>query len=413
MSVTYEFKVNIDASEFDTFVNNHPLASMFQLSTWASLKPAWSNFTCGVYSNHKLVGCALVLVRSQYGLKMAYAPRGPLLDYNNANLVSFFFTQLKYYCSKNGISTLIFDPNVIVNRVSVNDKETADSFDASNVLTIISKCGAHFRGFTKSIEDTTLPRYQLSYDLMAHEDIIDGLPRKTKEKVNHYLDKGLTIRESKDAQLFHQLIEYTEKRKGIALRNADYFNDLLTAYPKSTILIAQINCDEVIDNLMTLKESYEEKIELYKETAPKKCRQWETQINRLTKEVDETTQLKNSNGNIVDVSALLVVCAQQTCELLYSGLNEQYRKYHPAYALRYKAMLWAKQQGCTRFNFGGVEGTLDDGLYTFKASFNPDIDVYIGEFILPCKLSNIVFEKGLPLLRKYRDKKIAAQKKSK
>ena len=51
-----------------------------------------------------------------------------------------------------------------------------------------------------------------------------------------------------------------------------------------------------------------------------------------------------------------------------------------------------KANGCTSFNFGRVEGSLDDGLFTFKSSFDPEIDVFIGEFILSCKWSNI-FEK--------------------
>ena len=117
-------------------------------------------------------------------------------------------------------------------------------------------------------------------------------------------------------------------------------------------------------------------------------------------------------GEIIDASALLLVSDGSTCELLYSGLNEDFRKYHPAYTLRYKAMEWAKANGCTSFNFGGVEGSLDDGLFTFKSSFDPEIDVFIGEFILSCKWSNIIFEKGLPFIRKIRDKQISRHKKN-
>lgn len=412
MASCYEFVVNIDSDTYNEFVYHHPLKSIHQCANWANMKPNWQSFNCGLKENGKLVASALVLVRSQYGLKMAYIPRGPLMDYRNKGQVKAMLQNLRLYCANNGISTVIFDPNLIVNTVSIKDKASVDDFDMSGYLSTIM-CGkyVHHRGLTKSIEETTLPRYQLSF-VFDDLDLLMRLPRKTREKVTHYLDHGLTVRESKDCAKFYSLIEYTEKRKGIALRNEQYFHDLLENFTESTILIATVNLDDVISHLTQLKAEYVEKIGLYSETAPKKTKQWQSQVNRLDKEINESKALLQQYGSVVDVSALLLVSDGDTCELLYSGLNEDFRKYHPAYALRYKALEWAKANGCHSFNFGGVEGTLDDGLFTFKSSFDPSINVYAGEFILSCKWSNIIFEKGLPMLRKIRDKQISKEKKS-
>ena len=42
---------------------------------------------------------------------------------------------------------------------------------------------------------------------------------------------------------------------------------------------------------------------------------------------------------------LLLVHDGTTCELLYSGLNEKYRRYLAAYALRCRGIQWAFEQG--------------------------------------------------------------------
>ena len=410
MSGTIQFVTNISPKIYDDFVMHHPLRSMFQYRQWTVLKPAWTNFICGLIKDDHLIASALVLVRSQYGLKMAYCPRGPIMDYDDPNLVRLFLTNLRLYCHDQGISTLIFDPNLIVNTVSVKEKDKADCFDASAVLdTILDDHHIHFRGFTKDIEQTTLPRYNLAFDLSQDIDMV--LPKKTKEKIHHFDTHGLTITPTRDVNRFYQMVEYTEKRKGIALRNAEYFQLLLDQYPTSTILMATMDMDETITYLNELKVQYQQKLELYATSAPKKSRQWESQIKKLDEQIQSSEDLKQAYGTTIDVSGLLLVNDGKTCELLYSGMNEDFRKYHPAYALRYHALQWAKSQGCQWFNFGGVEGTLDDGLFTFKSSFNPSINVYIGEFVIACRSSNIIFEKGLPLLRKVRDKAISKSKK--
>lgn len=139
------------------------------------------------------------------------------------------------------------------------------------------------------------------------------------------------------------------------------------------------------------------------EKANKKRKQLEKQISDLDEEKAKLRQQAEEDGSDILVSALLLVHDGTTCELLYSGLNEKYRRYLAAYALRFRGIQWAFEQGCTRFNFGGVEGTLDDGLFTFKSSFVPKIDVYLGEFSLACKpLLYPIWTKLLPKVKEWR-----------
>lgn len=70
-------------------------------------------------------------------------------------------------------------------------------------------------------------------------------------------------------------------------------------------------------------------------------------------------------------------------EMLYAGMNDEFKKFYPQYSLYPKVFEDAFADGIIWANMGGVEGTLDDGLTKFKSNFNPSIEEYIGEFNIP------------------------------
>lgn len=72
-----------------------------------------------------------------------------------------------------------------------------------------------------------------------------------------------------------------------------------------------------------------------------------------------------------------------TCEMLYAGMDERFKKFMPQYKEYVENFNWAFDRGCLWSNMGGVEGSLDDGLTKFKDNFNPTINEMIGEFDIP------------------------------
>lgn len=73
---------------------------------------------------------------------------------------------------------------------------------------------------------------------------------------------------------------------------------------------------------------------------------------------------------------------------LYGASSNNFRDLLPNYFMIWQMMLYAKAQGCTSFDFGGVSG-MDDlpeeedeapGLYTFKKQWNANKVEKIGEF---------------------------------
>ncbi|MCF0232409.1 MAG: peptidoglycan bridge formation glycyltransferase FemA/FemB family protein, partial [Enterococcus sp.] len=97
----YTFKIGIPAEVHDTFVKNHPLCNLLQSSSWSKVKDNWGSEIVGVYEKDTLVASSLVLIKPlPAGFTMLYTPRGPVMDYTNERLVSYFMAELKKFGKK-------------------------------------------------------------------------------------------------------------------------------------------------------------------------------------------------------------------------------------------------------------------------------------------------------------------------
>ncbi|MDK2894294.1 MAG: hypothetical protein PWQ98_419, partial [Moorella sp. (in: firmicutes)] len=70
---------------------------------------------------------------------------------------------------------------------------------------------------------------------------------------------------------------------------------------------------------------------------------------------------------------------------LYGASSNRHRNVMPNYLLQWTMILWAREQGCTMYDFRGVPGDLDEknplyGLYRFKKGFNGTFTEFIGEY---------------------------------
>lgn len=382
----YQFIEKCSAKEMNDFCQDHSLNNIYQTSYWAHVKKDWKHEYVAVKERDKMVAAAMILFRKlPLNQTMAYIPRGPIMDYDNGELVKFTLDSIRSFCRKKHAIECKFDPNIVIGSYEISQKEEAQNAVDEALVALLTANGAIHHGYNLDLSEAVQPRFQCCYEMGENWD--SRLPKKTLEKINSSFKKGIQICDEgvEGAKHLAQMIAFTEKRKGIALRNEEYFSSMLNQFrDTSTVLVAKLNHDEVLESLYQKKKEYSDKLEEFKEGAPKKVKQFSKLLEDTEKEIEKVINQKNEDGTEVLVSALLLVHDGRTCELLYSGLNEKYRRYLSAYSLRYKAIEWAFNQGCSFFNFGGVEGSLEDGLFIFKSSFNPKVNVYIGEFDLSC-----------------------------
>lgn len=72
---------------------------------------------------------------------------------------------------------------------------------------------------------------------------------------------------------------------------------------------------------------------------------------------------------------------------IYGASSNQYRNVMPNYLLQWTMIQWAKENGCTMYDFRGVPGNLTEdnplyGLYRFKKGFGAEYVEFVGEYDL-------------------------------
>ena len=380
----YIFKTNIDAKTHDDFVKQSPLCNLLQSSNWAKIKDNWDSCITGVYQQDKLVASGLILIKHlPLSFTMMYIPRGPIMDYENKELVKFYLKELKKWAKTKHCLFISFDPAIKLREFDLDHKDKPDDQKALSIINNLQDNKAIYKGKTLKIEETIQPRFHMG--LYYTDDLNSHLPKSTIKSCKAAIKRHVNVKvaDHNEVEKFAKMIELTEKHKNVHLRNEEYFRKILDVYKEdATLYLADVNVN-------TYKKELEDSIKaandtLQNETATNNAKNKALQtIKNSEKELITINDLASKYPNDTIIAGGLMVGFGNTCEMLYAGRNDDFNSFRPQYYLYTKKIEHSFKQGYQYVNMGGIEGTLDDGLSKFKANFNPVIIEYVGEFDLP------------------------------
>ena len=402
----YSYKIGITAEEHDEFVKNSPQTNLLQSSDWAKIKDNWGNERLGVYQDQKLVAVASILIQPlPLGFTMLYIPRGPIMDYQNSELVAFMFQSIKTYAKSKRAVFAKFDPSLFL-RKGLIGQEAKDQEATLAIIQSLKECGVEWVGRTEDMGETIQPRFQAN--IYKEYFTEDQLSKSTKQAIRTARNKGVEVIFGGTELLdeFAALMKKTEARKGIHLRGKDYYEKLLTTYAgQSYITLSRIN---LAQRLASLKEQLEknqaEASRFNEKTKPGKIDNNRQEKERLEEEIQFLNQELKDGQEIVSLSGTLTLEFGGTSENVYAGMDENFRRYQPAILTWYETAQHAFDRGADWQNMGGVENHLDGGLYHFKSKFNPMIEEFVGEFNLPTSILYPLVNKAYQLRKKLRNK---------
>lgn len=402
----YSYKIGITAEEHDEFVKTSPQTNLLQSSDWAKIKDNWGNERLGVYQDHKLVAVASILIQPlPLGFTMLYIPRGPIMDYQNSELVAFMLQSIKTYAKSKRAVFAKFDPSLFL-RKGLIGQETSDQEATLAIIQSLKECGVEWVGRTEDMGETIQPRFQAN--IYKEYFTEDQLSKSTKQAIRTARNKGVEVIFGGTELLdeFAALMKKTEARKGIHLRGRDYYEKLLTTYAgQSYITLSRIN---LAQRLASLKEQLEknqaEASRFNEKTKPGKIDNNRQEKERLEEEIQFLHQELKAGQETVSLSGTLTLEFGGTSENVYAGMDENFRRYQPAILTWYETAQHAFDRGATWQNMGGVENQLDGGLYHFKSKFNPMIEEFVGEFNLPTSMLYPLVNKAYQLRKKLRNK---------
>lgn len=189
-------------------------------------------------------------------------------------------------------------------------------------------------GFSLSPHEIQPPR-TLSVDLQGNEDqILARMKQKTRYNIRLARRKGVVIRQTCDVDVFYQLMQVTGERDAFGVHSKAYYQRAMDLF-------------EPRGNCVMLCAEFEEQ----------------------------------------PLAALIVFAHGKRSWYFYGASSNEHRHLMPTYLLQWKAMQWAKAQGCSEYDLWGVpdedQETLeanflnrrDDlwGVYRFKRGFGGDL----------------------------------------
>ena len=381
----YRYQLGIPLSEYDGFVKEHPMVNLLQSSAWEKVKSDWNHERFGVYEGEKLLAVASILIKSlPLGYKMFYIPRGPILDYRDTELLKFVLQSIKSYARSKRAVFVTFDPSICLSQHLVN-QDKREYPENLAIVEILGQLGVKWSGRTIEMDDTIQPRIQAKIYKENFEE--DKLSKSTRQAIRTARNKGLEIQygglELLDS--FSELMKKTEKRKEIHLRNEAYYKKLLDNFKdKAYITLATLDVskrsqelEEQLAKNRALEETFTESTRTSKVEAQKKEKE------RLEEEIDFLQGYMNMGKSNIPLAATLSLEFGNTSVNLYAGMDDDFKRYNAPILTWYETARYAFERGMVWQNLGGVENSLNGGLYQFKEKFNPTIEEYLGEFTMP------------------------------
>ncbi len=219
-------------AEWDAFVADHPHGSFLQTTQWARLKNRfnWTSERVWVRKEGKLVAGAQILYRSAgfRMIKIGYIPHGPLVDWDNEELVQVLFGQIDRSIYQHRAGLLKIEPLLWQDDVSA---ETWQAYCSANDLI----CD------TDSIQP---PRTMLLDTSGSSDDIMASFRSKTRYNIRLAGRKDVTVREATSADMpaFNALMQTTGSRNDFGVHSPAYYQacyELFAERGDAVILLAE------------------------------------------------------------------------------------------------------------------------------------------------------------------------------
>jgi lipid II:glycine glycyltransferase (peptidoglycan interpeptide bridge formation enzyme) len=198
------------SSAWDDFVRQHPSGHFLQLSAWAALKTAhgWNAVLSTQTSDAGIASGAQILLRHlPAGIgAIAYAPRGPVVDWEDKALARAALDGAAATAKSAGAFALVFEPELLDGGLDLR---------GDNLI---------------PLDFSVQPPRTIWVDLAGDEAaVLARMKQKTRYNVGLARRKGVTVRPggAADSAAFGGLMRATAERDGFSIHPAAYYADAL------------------------------------------------------------------------------------------------------------------------------------------------------------------------------------------
>ena len=148
------------------------------------------------------------------------AQHGPIMDYSNTELVSFYFEQLKNYYSKN-LRVLCVRVNPFINEKYFNDieyiTENKDAIQVNRILNDLNYYAMNKDLFTNPTLSSRCIFSKTLNEEVTEANLLKNISQIARYTINRTIKEGVQVREidifnEEDAKIFDEINRDTENR---------------------------------------------------------------------------------------------------------------------------------------------------------------------------------------------------------
>lgn len=320
---------NLAVLEYESFVNGRQGVSFMQSLKWTAVKSNWNNEAVIVRDNKGgIVGTCLILIKETplFNRTLLYAPRGPVCDHSDREVMREIFSGIDSLSKKYGAFEFICDPPV-----SEKDK----NFAAAMKELGFSQKTERSKSKTETVQCRN--NYILDIGGKTSDEIMNGFRSDWRNRIRKAERKGVycKIMGAEGLEDFYPLMTATGKRDNFPIRSLGYFRRFMEGLGDNCkLFICYVNID----------------------------------------------------GKETPLSAAIGVNYSGVFTYVYGASSDENRNLYPNYLMQWTMIKYALEKDCKLYDFGGIPCYDDEkdpkyGIYRFKKGFGGEIVNYSGDFV--------------------------------
>ncbi len=204
---------------YETFCQNHPRGGFTQSADWFKVKNNWQGEIVAVKDENGQIaaGCAVLIKKLPViGASLLYAPRGPVCDLNNKELLKELKSGIDLLAKRRHAYQLKWDPEVAA--------------DDDSFLKTMKEMGFSLFAGPEGFETIQARfNYHLFFNGRNEEELFKNLTQKTRYNIRLAMKHGVKVMPVGEEYLdeFVRLMQLTGERDGFRVRSKEYFARML------------------------------------------------------------------------------------------------------------------------------------------------------------------------------------------
>ena len=395
--------VKLNPAQFDRYASNHRYRNYYQTSMYGNVMAKFGyrvQYLGVVNEYNKLIGATLVMYKEVWRKnKIAYAPRGFLFNYEDAEQLQEFADLLKRTLGKQGFMLLRIDPFV---PLSIRDSEgnTLNINDNGNeIIHNLEDAGFDYLGKNLYFE-TEKPRWEALVTLQRDvRDIFARLDKRTRNKIRKAKGNGLVVVRD-DSKNVNRLFQYVGKRDR---KPVTFYREMVKSFGDDIdIYYIKIRTESYVVNS---RRNYEKEQEYNDNLAervqdisldPKERNQYLSKkmesdklITAYKNSLLKATELLKQKPEGIIVGGAMVIKYDNAAYIFTEGIDPAYNNINASTLLKWQLIEIFNQEGYKYINLNAIVGDFENnnpkknpyvGLNESKLGFNSTVTEYIGEF---------------------------------